>query len=342
MGTGDLPGDPQGLADRHRAGRDAVGQRLALHELLDERANVLSRVGGTFFDPIDRADVRVVQGREQAGLAGESCETVRVAREGARQDLDRDIAPQLGVMGAIHLAHAARAEQTRNLVMTDPRPGRDGHGRRTLAGDYTARDEREVGLRALMIDEIIRPESSEDLPAIREINLRAFGGPVEADLVDALRRQASPFVSLVFESAGEILGHIAFSPVTIHDRAGAPGADQALGGVFPATLMGLAPMAVTPEHQRQGIGSRLVAAGLDACRALGTELVIVLGHPEYYPRFGFHPAVRLGLDSDYDVQDEVFMALELQPGAFDCRFPRDEQGHHRRRVVRYHAAFGAL
>jgi putative acetyltransferase len=79
--------------------------------------------------------------------------------------------------------------------------------------------------------------------------------------------------------------------------------------------MGLAPMAVVPERQRHGIGSALVRAGLDECRRLGAVAVVVLGHAEYYPRFGFVPASRFSLVSEYDVPDDVFMAMELEPAA---------------------------
>ncbi len=93
--------------------------------------------------------------------------------------------------------------------------------------------------------------------------------------------------------------------------------------------MGLAPMAVAPEHQRKGIGSALVRAGLEQCKQLGFAAVVVLGHPEYYPRFGFSPSSRFGINSEYEVPEEVFMAMELQPGALSGKTGR----------VKYHAAF---
>lgn len=96
--------------------------------------------------------------------------------------------------------------------------------------------------------------------------------------------------------------------------------------------MGLAPMAVRPGHQGKGIGSALVRAGLQACTDLGANAVIVLGHPEYYPRFGFLPSSRFRLDSEYDVPDEVFLALELEPGALSALSGR----------VLYHEAFKSL
>jgi putative acetyltransferase len=162
----------------------------------------------------------------------------------------------------------------------------------------------------------IRREQAADIGAIRVVNRAAFATGAEADLVDALREQAEPTVSLVADDAGSIVGHIFFSPVT-------------LLGHTELRIMGLAPMAVLPAVQRHGIGSALVRAGLEHCARLGACAVIVLGHPEYYPRFGFTPASRFGISSEYDVPDEVFMALELEPGAL-----RERSG-----TIRYHAAF---
>lgn len=160
---------------------------------------------------------------------------------------------------------------------------------------------------------IIRPETASDIAQIHDVNERAFERAVEADLVDALREQATPFLSFVAEDDGAIIGHICFSPVTI-DRAN-------------GQIMGLAPMAVAPERQNQGIGSQLVRFGLDECRRAGVAAVVVLGHPEYYPRFGFRPASTVGLRSEYDVPDPVFMVLALTPDV-------DLSG-----VARYHDAF---
>jgi len=102
-----------------------------------------------------------------------------------------------------------------------------------------------------------------------------------------------------------------------------------LAGHGGLALMGLAPMAVVPARQRQGIGSALVRGGLDRCRQCACDAIVVLGHPEYYPRFGFAPASAFGLTSEYDVPDEVFMVLELKQGVL-----RGKSG-----VIRYHAAF---
>jgi len=144
----------------------------------------------------------------------------------------------------------------------------------------------------------IRPEQSDDIAAVRAINEAAFGEPTEATIVDSLRNACPDAVSLVAVEDDRILGHIFFSPAFVS------GGHEATRG------MGLAPMAVLPERQRQGIGSMLVQAGIDAMREWNIPFVIVLGHPEFYPRFGFVPASRHGLSCQWDgVPDEAFMIL---------------------------------
>lgn len=165
----------------------------------------------------------------------------------------------------------------------------------------------------------VRPERPDDRAAIHALNRGAFPSPAEAALVDALRERASPFVSLVAEGDGRIIGHICFSPVSI---AEAPA----------RRLMGLAPMAVESSRRNQGVGAALVRTGLDACRALGIDAVVVLGHPTYYPRFGFRPAAEWGIGCEYEAPPEAFMALELRAGAL-----ADVSG-----TARYHEAFGEL
>jgi len=148
----------------------------------------------------------------------------------------------------------------------------------------------------------IRPERDADRDAVRIVNATAFDTTAEADLVDALREQARPLISLVADDHGEVAGHIMFSRVTV-------------SGCPDARVAGLAPMAVLPARQREGIGSALVRAGLKRCGELGFTSVVVLGHPEYYPRFGFEPAARFGIDSEYDAPADAFMVLELESGA---------------------------
>jgi putative acetyltransferase len=149
----------------------------------------------------------------------------------------------------------------------------------------------------------VRSEHSGDIAAVRRVNELAFGQPNEGALVDALRKAADPYISLVAIESGQVVGHIFFSPVSIESE----------DTVFEA--MGLAPMAVVPEHQNQGVGSLLVREGLRECERIGCDLVVVVGHPEYYPRFGFVPANQKGLRCEYPVPPEVFMVAELKPGA---------------------------
>lgn len=170
----------------------------------------------------------------------------------------------------------------------------------------------------------IRAERAEDAAAVRRVNELAFGGAEEAALVDALRAAADPHVSLVATDGDEIVGHIFYSPVSLESEDGTEDSRFA--------AMGLAPMAVLPEHQRRGVGSALVRAGLDECRRMGLGVVVVLGHPEYYPRFGFRPASRAGLRCEYPVPDDTFMVVELRPGALAGR----------RGLVKYHPAFAEV
>jgi putative acetyltransferase len=149
----------------------------------------------------------------------------------------------------------------------------------------------------------IRHEARGDAPAIRHVLEQAFGRGEEADLVDALRRRGVAMLSLVAVQDSQIVGQLLFSPVTIasaHRRLEA---------------LGLGPMAVLPPYQRQGIGSHLVHDGLETCRAVGHMIVVVLGHPSFYRRFAFTPAIRHGVRSEYDVPEDVFMLLELRDGA---------------------------
>jgi putative acetyltransferase len=148
---------------------------------------------------------------------------------------------------------------------------------------------------------VIREELPADREAVRQVNRLAFAGDAEAQLVDRLREGGYTEVSLVAEVDGQIAGHILFSPLAI------------VGAEHSVSALALAPMAVLPEYQKQGIGSQLVRQGLDACRKRGHRSVIVLGHAEYYPRFGFDPALARPLESPY--AGEHFMALELEPGA---------------------------
>ena len=166
----------------------------------------------------------------------------------------------------------------------------------------------------------IRPETSADFPAIWRVNFEAFDRPAEADLVNVLRAEGVATISLVAEQDGEIVGHILFSPVQVDDVENH------------WTAIGLGPMAVAPSFQRRGIGSALVREGLSACRAAGHEVVFVLGHPPFYPKFGFRPTEPEGIRWEKEVPAEVFMVCEAQPGSLRGR----------RGVVRYHPSFDGV
>ena len=168
----------------------------------------------------------------------------------------------------------------------------------------------------------IRPERPEDIASIDEINRLAFGGEEEAKLIKAIRGSDYflPELSLVAVEDDRIVGHILFSPVTIESSESS------------VTALALAPMAVVPEYQNKGIGTDLVKHGLAACKKLDYTIVIVVGHPEYYPRFGFKPAREYGLEAPFEVPDDAFMALELVPGAL-----KNVRG-----VVKYNPAFDSV
>jgi putative acetyltransferase len=146
----------------------------------------------------------------------------------------------------------------------------------------------------------IRKEEPGDVAAVRRVNELAFGQPQEAAIVDRIRQRCDDVLSLVALDGDEVVGHILFSPATIE------GPEGPVGG------MGLAPMAVLPQRQRQGIGSALVKDGLKRLTADGCPFVVVLGHAGYYPRFGFEPASRKALQCQWDgIPDEAFMVAML-------------------------------
>jgi putative acetyltransferase len=148
----------------------------------------------------------------------------------------------------------------------------------------------------------IREEQPADIDAVREVNRQAFDQEQEGRIVDALRDARAVTLALVAISDGAVVGHILFSPLTVGADVGA-----ALG-----------PMAVRPTYQRQGIGTQLVAQGLERLRERGCPFVIVIGHPEFYPRFGFDPAGAQGLTCEWEVPAEAFM-VNILNGELDGR-----------------------
>ncbi len=166
----------------------------------------------------------------------------------------------------------------------------------------------------------IRSEEPEDLSAIHAVNVAAFPSPAEADLVDKLRSEGAHVLSLVALDGERVIAHILFSPVIIETESGTVDA------------IGLGPMSVLPDRQREGIGSQLVKAGLSECTAMGHSAVVVLGHPQYYPRFGFNQADRHGISCEFPSPPEAFMVMALQDGALD-----GVSG-----LAKYHRAFSEL
>jgi len=156
----------------------------------------------------------------------------------------------------------------------------------------------------------IRRSEAGDAPALRELHEAAFGpdeGPLIADLVDALLRDptAEALLSLVAEADEALIGHVLFTRVRIE------GADMDLSASI------LAPLAVRPDLQRQGIGTQLVERGLEMLEESGSDLVFVLGHPAYYPRFGFQPAGAQALVAPYPIAEknsDAWMVLEQRAG----------------------------
>jgi putative acetyltransferase len=147
----------------------------------------------------------------------------------------------------------------------------------------------------------IRNERPDDIKGIWKINSEAFESELEAKLVNTLRNSDTPYVSLVYEENNELMGHILFTRVEL------------AGDTSGLRIMGLGPMAVAPKFQTKGIGSSLVKVGIQHLKSEGYDAIVVLGHPNYYPRFGFEDASKYGIESQWEeVPGEAFMVLELK------------------------------
>lgn len=168
----------------------------------------------------------------------------------------------------------------------------------------------------------IRQETKDDHLEVSIINTQAFGQENEAMLVDRLRKNPSfvPELCLVASINDQLVGHILFSKISIINSNG----DK-------VESLALAPMAVKPEFQQQGIGGQLIQSGLKKARELKYTSVIVLGHEHYYPKFGFLPAEKWNIQCPYDVPSSFFMALELVPGGLKgisgmVQYPKEFEG----------------
>lgn len=142
----------------------------------------------------------------------------------------------------------------------------------------------------------IREEGPDDVAAVRALNRRAFGQDLEGDIVDALRSNGATVLSLVAMRNGQVVGHILYSPVSV-------------GGAVTGAALG--PMSVLPEHQRRGIGSQLVETGNRRLKEAGCPFILLVGHPDFYPRFGFTPARSHGIVCEWEVPDDAFLLLVL-------------------------------
>ncbi len=163
----------------------------------------------------------------------------------------------------------------------------------------------------------IRREQPADIKQIDAVYAKAFDTDAETILVNSLRDSGVPLVSLVYEDGKDIIGHILFTQVDL------------LGDDSGVRIMGLAPMGVLPRDQYRGIGSSLVKAGLDECKSEGYDAAVVLGYTGFYPKFGFVSSAKFGIKTEFNVPEEVFMALELKPGTLNGK-----EG-----IVKFHKAF---
>jgi putative acetyltransferase len=166
----------------------------------------------------------------------------------------------------------------------------------------------------------VREERPKDIAKIRLVNIEAFGRPQEANLIEMLRTNGGILLSLLATNEDQIVGHILYSAVTVGS-----GERKIIGA-------GLGPMAVLPEYQRRGIGTKLIEFGTTRLKQSGCPFIVVLGHADYYPRFGFRPASDYGLKCEWSVPDNAFMALALNESKI-----RDLSG-----LAKYRAEFSSV
>ena len=167
---------------------------------------------------------------------------------------------------------------------------------------------------------LITEENESSYDQTWDLNVQAFGRDAEANLVNILRESGFPYISLIALKDDLLLGHIFFTPVELTEYE------------HRLNIMGLGPMAVKPEYQKKGIGSMLIKAGLEECKKNGCHAVVVLGHPDYYPKFGFNPSAIYNIKCEYDVPSEAFMVLELTKGVL-----KGKSG-----IIKYNNAFNTV
>jgi putative acetyltransferase len=166
---------------------------------------------------------------------------------------------------------------------------------------------------------LIRTETTDDISEIFALNKKTFESDAEAKLVDNLRQKSSPFISLVAENHGHVIGHIALSAVILDSHP-------------ELKIMAIAPMAVSRNHWRQGVGSALIRSGFEHCKELGVGAVVTLGSPDYYSRFGFASSAQFDIHCEYDVPAPYFMVIELE-----LQYLNEIGG-----LIRYHDVFKLL
>jgi putative acetyltransferase len=317
------PEDADDILVAHRA---AVRVTCATHYSPDDIEAWVGRLSvASYRDAMARRDVLVPEdGGRVLGFGMLDCELAEVRAvyihpEAGRQGVGAAVLDALETIARLRGVTHAHLDSSLNAVGFYAAHGwrRAGDTRHAFPGGHDiACVTMTKRLPALRV--VVREETAADVAAIGEVTREAFARDDEAALVVRLREANALALSLVATCDGFVVGHAALSPVAARGAAG--------------LVCGLGPIAVGPPLQRCAIGARLVEEALARARSLGIVAVVVLGHPSYYPRFGFLPASRFGLRYTAPVPDDAFMAAELVPGAL-----AGAAG-----AVRYHAAFDAV